>query len=150
MDERNLSTSDLADASADEPRADETRADDTRPDETPAAEAPAADDPLTRERGDDGGHPVEGRAEPLFPADEAERFEARWMDIQTAFVDEPRQAVEQADALVADLMQRLASSFAAERQGLEAQWDSGDDVSTEDLRVALKRYRSFFGRLLSA
>jgi hypothetical protein len=146
MDERNLSTSDLADASADEPRADETRPEDTRPDETPAA----ADDPLTRERGDDGGHAVEGRAEPLFPADEAERFEARWMDIQTAFVDEPRQAVEQADALVADLMQRLASSFAAERQGLEAQWDSGDDVSTEDLRVALKRYRSFFGRLLSA
>lgn len=145
MDERNLSTSDLADASADE-----TRPEDTRPNETPAAEAPAADDPLTRERGDDGGHAVEGRAEPLFPADEAERFEARWMDIQTAFVDEPRQAVEQADALVADLMQRLASSFAAERQGLEAQWDSGDDVSTEDLRVALKRYRSFFGRLLSA
>jgi hypothetical protein len=145
MDERNLSTSHLADASADEPRPE-----DTRPNETPAADAPAADDPLTRERGDDGGHAVEGRAEPLFPADEAERFEARWMDIQTAFVDEPRQAVEQADALVADLMQRLASSFAAERQGLEAQWDSGDDVSTEDLRVALKRYRSFFGRLLSA
>jgi hypothetical protein len=66
------------------------------------------------------------------------------------FVDEPRRAVEQADALVADLMQRLASVFSDERKSLEGQWDRGDDVSTEDLRVALQRYRSFFDRLLSA
>jgi hypothetical protein len=65
-------------------------------------------------------------------------------------VDEPRDAVAEADALVADLMQRLAAGFSHERERLEGQWDRGDDVSTEDLRVALTRYRSFFDRLLSA
>ena len=74
----------------------------------------------------------------------------RWEEIQASFVDEPRDSVAQADALVADLMQRLATGFSAERERLEGQWDSGDDVSTEDLRVALTRYRSFFERLLSA
>jgi hypothetical protein len=65
-------------------------------------------------------------------------------------VDEPRHSVEQPDRLVADLTQRLAAGFAEEREQLENQWDSGDDVSTEDLRVALTRYRSFFDRLPSA
>jgi hypothetical protein len=88
--------------------------------------------------------------EPLLPADQSDRFAGRWHEIQAGFVDQPRESVEQADALVADLMQRLASSFANERKQLESQWDSGDDVSTEDLRVALTRYRSFFERLLSA
>jgi hypothetical protein len=88
--------------------------------------------------------------EPLFPSDQSERFTSRWQEIQTSFVDQPRNAVAEADALVADLMQRLAASFSQERERLEAQWDRGDDVSTEDLRVALTRYRSFFDRLLSA
>jgi hypothetical protein len=87
---------------------------------------------------------------PLLPGDQTERFTARWREIQTGFVDRPRESVEQADALVADLMQRLAASFSNERERLEADWDAGDDVSTEDLRVALTRYRSFFDRLLSA
>jgi len=69
--------------------------------------------------------------------------------VQTGFVDEPRAAVEQADALVAEVMKRLADSFATERQALEQQWSRGDDVSTEELRLALRRYRSFFDRLLS-
>jgi hypothetical protein len=69
--------------------------------------------------------------------------------IQAGFVDEPRSAVEQADSLVAGTMKRLAEMFAEERSRLESQWDRGDDVSTEDLRIALRRYRSFFGRLLS-
>ena len=70
--------------------------------------------------------------------------------IQTGFVDEPRQTVEQADELVAQVMQRLAEGFAAERERLEQQWGRGEDVSTEDLRIALQRYRSFFQRLLAA
>jgi hypothetical protein len=74
----------------------------------------------------------------------------RWKEIQTSFVDQPRDAVVQADTLVADLMQRLAASFSHEREQLEEQWDRGDDVSTEALRIALTRYRSFFDRLLSA
>jgi hypothetical protein len=87
---------------------------------------------------------------PLLPDDQIERFTTRWQEIQASFVDQPRDSVEQADALVADLMQRLAASFSNERERLEAQWDRGNDVSTEDLRVALTRYRSFFDRLLSA
>jgi hypothetical protein len=70
--------------------------------------------------------------------------------VQAGFVDEPREAAKEADSLVAELMQKLADSFAKEREKLEGQWDSGDDVSTEDLRIALQRYRSFFNRLLSA
>lgn len=88
--------------------------------------------------------------EPLLPPDQSERFTTRWHEIQSSFVDQPRDAVADADALVADLMQRLAASFSNERDRLEGQWDRGDDVSTEDLRVALTRYRSFFDRLLSA
>src|ERR1039457_7169512 len=75
-------------------------------------------------------------------------FRSQWSKLQTGFVDEPRRTVEEADKLVAAVMQRLAEGFANERSGLEKQWDGGDNVSTEDLRVALQRYRSFFDRLL--
>src|SRR5437868_5540195 len=85
----------------------------------------------------------------LFPENEAKDFRTRWTDIQTGFVDEPRRSVEQADALVAEVIKRLANGFAEERSKLEGQWGRGDDVSTEDLRVALRRYRSFFDRLLN-
>jgi hypothetical protein len=85
----------------------------------------------------------------LVPHSEMEEMRNRWNDIQTAFVDEPRRAVEQADGLVASAMKRLAEVFSEERSKLEQQWDRGDDVSTEDLRIALQRYRSFFHRLLS-
>jgi len=93
--------------------------------------------------------PGAATAGPLLAAAEAEAFRARWTDIQTGFVDAPRQAVEQADRLVAELMQHLARTFADERQGLERQWDRGDDIATDDLRTAFQRYRSFFERLLA-
>ena len=86
---------------------------------------------------------------PLFSADDAGSFRSRWQEIQTGFVDEPRASVERADALVAELMKRLAQTFADERGNLEAQWGEGENVGTEDLRVALQRYRSFFERLLA-
>jgi hypothetical protein len=85
----------------------------------------------------------------MFPAGEVEGFRARWMEVQTGFVDEPRSAVEQADSLVAEMMKRLAQVFADERGKLEEQWSRGDDISTEDLRQALRRYRSFMDRLLA-
>ena len=103
----------------------------------------AMDAPLTRDASDDDRRP-------LLDQPETESFTTRWREIQVDFVDRPRESVEHADALVAELMQRLAASFADERGRLERQWDGGDDVSTEDLRVALTRYRSFFDRLLSA
>jgi len=86
----------------------------------------------------------------LFPREENAEFQRRWEVIQTGFVDEPRQTVEQADELVAQVMKRLAQGFAAERERLEQHWGRGEDVSTEDLRIALQRYRGFFQRLLSA
>jgi hypothetical protein len=92
---------------------------------------------------------IDEQAAPLLSPEEAKDFRARWDAIQVSFVDEPRRAVEQADGLVALAMKRLAEMLAAERAKLEGQWDRGDDVSTEDLRLALRRYRSFFGRLLS-
>ena len=85
---------------------------------------------------------------PLFSDSEMGDFRSQWRSVQTGFVDEPRRAVEGADKLVASVMQRLAEGFANERSGLEKQWDSGNNVSTEDLRIALQRYRSFFDRLL--
>jgi hypothetical protein len=88
-------------------------------------------------------------ATPLFDDAATGELRDRWTDVQSAFVDEPKTAVEQADALVADVMKRLATGFADERKSLESQWSRGDDVSTEDLRLALQRYRSFFDRLLS-
>lgn len=88
-------------------------------------------------------------AGPLFPDDELHNFRARWDQVQTSFVDEPRQAVEQADSLVANVVKRIAEQFANERAKLEDQWAKGDNVNTEDLRQALKRYRAFFDRLLS-
>lgn len=92
---------------------------------------------------------LQGDHEPLFPENELRDFRNRWDQAQGAFVDEPRQAVEQADSLVANVVKRLAEQFAEERAKMEKQWDRGDNVSTEDLRQALRRYRSFFDRLLS-
>ena len=86
---------------------------------------------------------------PLFSESEMGDFRSQWGKIQIGFVDEPRRTVEDADKLVAMVMQRLAEGFANERSGLEQQWGRGDNVSTEDLRVALQRYRSFFDRLLT-
>jgi hypothetical protein len=88
-------------------------------------------------------------AMPLFSEGKITEMRTRWNNIQAEFVDEPRRSVEQADQLVAAAMQQLAEGFAAERASLEQQWESGDNVSTEDLRVALQRYRAFFGRLLN-
>jgi hypothetical protein len=98
---------------------------------------------------DDVGTEAEPQAQ-LLEADELQGVILRWKEIQAQFVDEPRSAVQDADALVADLMQRLARTFAAERAQLESRWASGEDVSTEDLRQGLRRYRSFFERLLAA
>lgn len=115
----------------------------TDPDLAPstAPAAPAAADVGTPDTATKAGH--------LLAADDAEAFRARWTDVQHGFVDAPRQAVAQADGLVAELMQHLAKTFADERGRLEGQWDQGDDVSTEDLRTAFQRYRLFFERLLT-
>ncbi len=147
MSERESSTRDLAEVSQPDTAVDQDaeRADE---DAYRGAEGARAERPMPDEA--PSTHTSEEQQTPLLPDDQSTDFTARWQEIQVRFVDEPRDSVAQADALVAELMQRLAARFADERERLEGQWDRGDDVSTEDLRVALTRYRAFFDRLLSA
>ena len=103
----------------------------------------------------DAGHGGSGATHPgqhasLLDDSELQSITMRWKDIQAEFVDEPTTAVKEADALVAELMQRLAAMFATERHELENRWAGGNEVSTEDLRQGLRLYRSFFERLLAA
>jgi hypothetical protein len=95
-----------------------------------------------------GGRNDTKKVEPLFAEGVEGDFRNRWRDIQTGFVDEPRSAVDHADQLVAELMQRLAQSFSEQRKNLEKQSEASEKVSTEELRVAFTRYRTFFERLL--
>lgn len=90
---------------------------------------------------------ADGAPQLLTPEDE-EGFRTRWEQVQNKFVDDPRDAVHTADALVADVMQKLATTFADHKQELEGQWNRGEQANTEDLRQALRHYRSFFNRLL--
>jgi hypothetical protein len=136
-----LRREDLTDERARGTAVGEDRGRDWEPENTPVG-APAAQ--TAPDRGD-----TASTTGPLLATEDAEGFRARWTDIQTGFVDAPRRAVEQADALVAELMQHLAKTFADERGGLESQWDRGDDVPTDNLRDAFQRYRSFFERLLA-
>jgi hypothetical protein len=102
-----------------------------------------ADAPMAR---DEGGE----RLGPLFDAGREQELRDRWRTLQARFVDEPRDTVSEADSLVAELLRDLAQTFDGARSKLEDQWSSGEDVSTEDLRITLQRYRSFFERLLEA
>jgi hypothetical protein len=85
----------------------------------------------------------------LFEQDATEKFRTRWLAIQSKFVDDPSESVKQADQLVNDVIQKISRSFADRRGSLERQWNGGEQASTEDLRLALKQYRSFFDRLLT-
>lgn len=110
-----------------------------------------ADEPLARERDDSAADSSSGQTlEPLFDERTANELRDRWHALQANFVDDPRETVNDADSLVAELLQQLAQGFNEARSGLEEQWNRGDDASTEDLRVTLQRYRSFFERLLAA
>lgn len=86
---------------------------------------------------------------PLFESNAAEKFRSQWLDIQSKFVDDPNQSVKEADDLVAAVIENIRRNFADRRGSLEQQWSGGGDTSTEDLRLALKQYRSFFERLLT-
>ncbi|AZM87895.1 hypothetical protein [Streptomyces sp. W1SF4] len=90
-----------------------------------------------------------GVDDPLLGAEDTAEYHKAWSEIQGRFVDDPQEAVRSADALVAEVMQTLARSFSAHKQGLEEQWGQGGQVATEDLRLALQHYRSFFNRLLN-
>jgi len=89
-----------------------------------------------------------GSSTALLNREESEHFRTRWNEIQGKFVDEPRAAVQQADTLVSEVVEQITQMFAYEHSSLEGQWNQGNDVSTEDLRKALQRYRSFFNRLV--
>lgn len=118
-------------------------AEDSSPRPAPQAEGPAPVASADRQR------EVDDAEAPLLAEDRIEELRSQWQDIQADFVDDPRSAVERSDALVAEVMQTLAETFARERTGLEQDWSGGGEPSTENLRIAVQRYRSFFHRLLS-
>ena len=141
-DEEEITTGDLA---LGKRPGSETR----RPQAVPAEREERASNPLPASEQSVANEMRTTGSASLFPGGELDGLRTRWKEVQTAFVDEPRKAVEEADGLVVSAMKRLAEVFRDERSRLEQQWDRGDNVSTEDLRVALQRYRSFFDRLLS-
>jgi hypothetical protein len=94
------------------------------------------------------GDDAQDKPDPLLDQDEQERFRQRWSEIQASFIDQPQRSVEEANTLVADLTDRLVSSFRSEQSELEDHWSRDEEVTTEELRTTLRRYRSFFGRLL--
>jgi hypothetical protein len=146
-DEQTLSTADMAAAAAEQQQ------------NAPSTTAAVAEAQQQQQMPGDGASVAQAAGTPttenggqrarLLDDSLTDELRRRWTDVQASFVDEPRQAVKQADGLVAQVMKQLAETFAQERSHLEQQWDRGGDVSTEDLRVALRRYRSFFERLLS-
>lgn len=87
--------------------------------------------------------------QPVLADDDASELRERWERLQARFVDEPQDVVREADRLVADVFDHVTRTFATERESLEEQWNQGEEASTEDLRLALQRYRSFFERLLA-
>ncbi|RJQ81819.1 hypothetical protein D5S17_04405 [Pseudonocardiaceae bacterium YIM PH 21723] len=126
--EHTLSTADLAGTTPQEP-------------EAPVEREESADRPETSVRRE------EPTGQPLFSEGELDRFRGRWQDIQTGFVDDPHRAVQEADELVANVINTLATTFAEHKGVLEDQWRQGEPA-TEELRVALRRYRAFFDELL--
>jgi hypothetical protein len=108
---------------------------------------PAKSDDMDRD-GDRDSSPTEEFRTSYLPEKDSTQASQRWQRIQGEFVDDPRKSVGEAHELVGELMQRIVDSFANERRELENQWSKGGDVSTEDLRVCLQRYRAFFSRLL--
>ncbi len=149
-DESELTTADLAAANQPKPRAASELVTETDS-ESESQDYPAVPGARDKSRTHAvaAASAMERETGPLFSGDEANELRSRWDAIQVGFVDEPRRAVELADNLVAGTMKRLAEIFTDERSKLEGQWDQGENVSTEDLRLALRRYRSFFSRLLS-
>ncbi len=86
---------------------------------------------------------------PLFTEAAAADFRSRWDLVQRSFVDNPREAVHAGDELVAQVIESLAETFSSQRSDLENELKEADQSSTENLRLALRRYRSFFERLLA-
>ncbi|WP_424184614.1 hypothetical protein ACOBQX_22315 [Actinokineospora sp. G85] len=112
--------------------------------------APNTDEIPARQEPRDAGRPT-ASDEPsleLFGAERVEGFRSEWSRLQAAFVDDPKAAVTGADQLVAEVMHDLAKTFAEHKKGLEGQWQGSGEAQTEDLRLALRRYRSFFNQLL--
>lgn len=153
--DQKLSTADFAAAADQRERAPEqdrlARGDQMRP---PQADGGPPTQVETRGRTDEFAGPQpdahlqhqDERLAPLFLPQIAQKFKDQWDEVQIGFVDDPTQAVRRADELVAQVMKNLAETFADERANVESQMDQGD---TELMRVALRRYRSFFQRLLS-
>jgi hypothetical protein len=134
VEEKNLTTADVA-AAADRP-----------PAQREATRAMPERGPERRQQPMGDG---QEQLAALFTPEMAGEFRSRWDAVQIGFVDDPKQAVRHADELVAQVMKSLAETFSGERARFEGEMEHADSASTETMRVALRRYRSFFERLLS-
>jgi hypothetical protein len=130
-------------------RLDADRRLDTNPADTQYEERRVQEDPRVAEVRPQDQHVQAEPLAALFPPEVASDFNSRWDAVQIGFVDDPGEAVRKADELVAQVMKSLAESFANERDRIEGQLGQTNSESTENMRVALRRYRSFFQRLLS-
>ena len=139
LDDNRLSTADVADT-------DQRRDADRYPDEAQQTDAePTRADTIQMRQSNGDDAPAE-----LFGMDDIDRFRGEWRDLQARFVDDPRSAVQSADHLVAEVMQSLAATFAKHKDELDSQWQNSSEAETEDLRLMLRRYRTFFDQLLHA
>jgi hypothetical protein len=82
-------------------------------------------------------------------SNESEELRSRWTSIQAQFVDQPCTSIEQADALIADAIERLSKALGIQQSQLRERWLNHDDVSTEELRLTLQEYRTFLNNLFS-
>lgn len=155
---RSVTTEDLVREPQDRGRTDEPESSDTpeprepMTDEFPAQHEPesmATEEPETTEATATRQETTGPQRTALFENEDADRFQESWRGLQSDFVDDPRAAVQQADELVAEVMQTLAANFAERKRSLEEQWSRGEDVQTEELRISLQQYRAFFQQLLA-
>jgi hypothetical protein len=121
----------------------------TEPPETETATSTEGTEPPETDTGTSTAGTEPSTDKTLFAHEDLSGLRSRWDDVQAAFVDDPKECVQKADALVAEVVEQLTTGFSEVRSRLEAQWARGEEASTEDLRIALKRYREFFQRLLA-
>jgi hypothetical protein len=147
---------DFREPGTDESRVDESRDDESRADggdhtlstaDLASASAQPTDSRTDSDTTTPAGSGGDVEAPPLIDEEKVTGFRDRWQNVQTGFVDDPKQAVHEADELVAAVISALATTFAEHKSELEGQWQQGEPA-TEELRIALRRYRSFFDQLL--
>jgi hypothetical protein len=138
-------------------REEEAERDETERDETGRLDPERRSSLRQRGRADDQEFSTENKctdivasdgSKAFFSPNEADGFRARWESIQVGFVDDPRTSVQSAAQLIGDAMKRLSEEVATERRKFETSSRRENGKATEEMRLLLRRYRSFFKHLM--